>query len=287
MKPPPCQYERASSVDQALEVLASHGDQTKLLAGGQSLVPLMNMRLSRPERLLDIQALDELKYRRADNGFLRLGALTTQAQLERDREVADTCPLLAEAVPYVGHVAIRNRGTVGGTIAHADPAAELPVVLLALGGSVTLRKRGGERTVAAEDFFKSFLMTEAETGELLTEVAFPTTAPSTGTAFEEFARRPGDFALVSVACVVERDGESVSSARIALGGVSSKPLLLGGLEALEGTSTDEAAATAAELAREAVDPPPDIHGTADYRRHLTGELVRRAVSRAMTDGGGS
>lgn len=287
MKPPPCSYQRSGSLDETLEALASGGDGVKVLAGGQSLIPLMNMRLARPDRLLDIQAVDELKQHRVSDGALNVGALTTQAALESDPEIADRCPLLAEAIPHVGHAAIRNRGTVGGTIAHADPAAELPVVLTALGGSVTLRKRGGQRTVPADEFFRGFLMTAAEPGELVTEVAFPTTGAGVGTAFEEFARRPGDFALVSIACVAEHEAGTVGSARIAVGGVATTPISVNGLDALAGSSADEAADGAARIVSESVDPAADIHGGSEYRRHLAGELARRAMRRALAQPGGT
>lgn len=282
MKPPRFRYERAGSVDGALQFLASQRDTAKVLAGGQSLVALLNLRLARPDALLDIGPLDELRGHRRSNGSLEVGALTTQRELERESSLADVCPLLAEAIPHVGHAAIRNRGTVGGTIAHADPAAEVPVVLAALGGSVTLRSTGGERSVPAEEFFKGFLMTAARPDELVTSVAFPTTDANVGTAFEEFARRPADFALVSVACAIERDeGGAVRSARMALGGVAGTPFVVDGLDALAGSAGRDAAAGAAEIVDRAIDPPGDVHGSVEYRRHLARELVKRAVTRAL------
>jgi CO/xanthine dehydrogenase FAD-binding subunit len=284
MKPPPFRYERAESVQAALQTLRAEGDSTKVLAGGQSLVALLNLRLARPDSVLDIGRLDELRHHSV-NGALEVGALTTQRTLERDPAVRDSCPLLAEAIPYVGHAAIRNRGTIGGTIAHADPAAELPVVLAALGGSVTLRSSEGERSVLASEFFLGFLMTVTRPDELLTKVSFPVSRPGTGAAFVEFARRPGDFALVSVACEVEADeGGAIRSARIALGGVAGAPHLVGGLEGLSGLGGDEAAQAAAEIAAEGIDPTADVHGSAEYRRHLARELVKRAFSRALEAG---
>ncbi len=282
MKPPPLRYERADSLNGALQLLSSSGDSAKVLAGGQSLVALLNLRLARPEVLVDISQLSDLRHHNRNNGALEVGALTTQRELERDPAVADICPLLAEAIPHVGHVAIRNRGTIGGTLAHADPAAEVPVVLAALGGSVTLRSESGERSLPAREFFKGFLMTAARADEVVTSVSFPATGPETGTAFEEFARRPGDFALVSVACAVERGSDqTVGSARLALGGVATAPLVVEGLEALAGASAADAADAAAGIVERAIEPASDIHGSAEYRRHLARELVKRAIRRAL------
>jgi carbon-monoxide dehydrogenase medium subunit len=283
MKPPPLRYERADSVDGALSFLAENGPQTKVLAGGQSLVALLNLRLARPDVVLDIGPLSDLRHHGVTNGVLEVGAMTTQRELERDSAVAQACPLLGDAIPHVGHAAIRNRGTMGGTIAHADPAAELPVVLAALGGSVRLRSTQGDRTVPADEFFKGFLTTAARPDELLVSVSFPTAGDGSGAAFEEFARRPGDFALVSVACALERAGDgSVRSARLALGGVAGAPAVVGGLEQAGGVGVDEAAETAAEMVDQAISPGDDVHGSTEYRRHLARELVKRAVRRAAT-----
>jgi carbon-monoxide dehydrogenase medium subunit len=281
MKPPPLRYERADSLPGALQTLSSNGDDTKVLAGGQSLVALLNLRLARPDAVLDIGRLDDLRHYSV-NGALEVGSLTTQRTLERDPAVREACPLLADAIPHVGHVAIRNRGTIGGTIAHADPAAELPVVLAALGGSVTLRSVSGERTVPASEFFHGFLMTAARPDELVTSVSFPRSAENAGSAFVEFARRPGDFALVSVACEVETDGAgAVSRARMALGGVAGTPHVVSGLDRVTGMQGEEAAAAAAAIVVGGIDPTGDVHGTAEYRRHLAGELVKRAFGQAL------
>ena len=281
MKPPPFRYERAESAAGAVEFLADNGDRAKALAGGQSLIALMNMRIARPEVLLDIGPLDELRFVENHNGAIEVGAMTTQLELEENADVAKACPLLAEAIPHVGHGAIRNRGTVGGSIAHADPSAELPAVLVALGGSVALSSKRGDRTVPAEEFFKGFLSTTAEPDELLRSVSFPSAEEKSGFAFEEFSRRSGDFALTSVACAVEHDGGTISAARIALGGVAGTPVLVGGTADLAGLSGEEAAAKAAALADGSIQPVSDIHGSAEYRRHLTRELVKRALNRAL------
>jgi CO/xanthine dehydrogenase FAD-binding subunit len=284
MKPPPLRYERADSLQGALQFLAERGPETKVLAGGQSLVPLLNLRLARPAWLLDVSWLEDLHHHGRSNGGLRVGALTTQREIELDDSVRTVCPLLAEAVPHVGHVAIRNRGTVCGSIAHADPAAEAPVVFAALGGTVTLRSSSGERRVPAPEFFRGFLMTATRPDELVTEVSFPVSDERTGVAFEEFARRPGDFAIVSVACAVRRDENGrVESVRLALGGVESTPLVPAGLDELVGLG-EEARDRAAALIRDSIDPTGDVHGSAEYRKHLAGELVKRAIGRAMNGG---
>jgi CO/xanthine dehydrogenase FAD-binding subunit len=282
MKPSPFRYERPDSVSATLDLLATAGDRAKVLAGGQSLVALMNLRLAAPAIVVDIGRCDELRYVRADGSSLAVGALTTQATIEADKSLAESCPLLAEAVRFIGHPAIRNRGTVGGSIAHADPAAELPIVLTALDGEVTIQSSSGARRVRAADFFLSFLMTAVEPDELVTEVSFPTATTGTGYAFEEYARRPGDFALVSVACCVERDGDTVSAAKVVLGGVGATPVAVDGLDRVVGQTGARAAANAGAAAAENITPLADIHATEDYRRHLARALTERAMRRAIT-----
>jgi CO/xanthine dehydrogenase FAD-binding subunit len=283
VKPPAFEYARPESVADTVALLASEGERAKVLAGGQSLVALMNLRLAAPELVVDIGRLDELRYVRR-NGVLRIGALTTQRTIEKDDSIARSCPLLAEAVGHIAHAAIRNRGTVGGSIAHADPAAELPLVMLALGGEATVASAAGTRQVSADDFFRGFLMTAIEPHELLTEVSLPLARENEGFAFEEFARRPGDFGLVSVACRVTREGDGVASARVVLGGMGAAPVVLEGLDALGDGSPDEAA-EAAGAATEALEPAADIHASLAYRVHLARELTKRAVRRAA--GGGA
>jgi CO/xanthine dehydrogenase FAD-binding subunit len=279
MKPPPFHYERPESVSATLELLATDGERAKVLAGGQSLVALMNLRLASPEVVIDIGRCDDLRYVRASGSSLDVGALTTHAAIERDPSIADACPLLAEAVRHIGHDAIRNRGTVGGSIAHADPAAELPVVLAALEGSVTIASSSGTRRVAVADFFHGFLTTAVEADELLIEVSFPTARPGSGYAFEEFARRPGDFALVSVACRVDGDGTAPGAVRVVLGGVGPAPVVVEGLDGIGGRDGEQLAAAAGAAAAQ-VDTVEDVHGTKDYRRHLARTLTERAVRRA-------
>jgi carbon-monoxide dehydrogenase medium subunit len=283
MKPPPFRYERASSVDEALDLLARGGGDAKVLAGGQSLVALLNLRLSRPAVLVDIGSLDELRYVEQVNGHLEIGALTTQASVEANDEIRDACPLLGEAIEHVAHPPVRNRGTVGGSIAHADPAAELPLVLCALEGSVRLRSPGGERQVQAAEFFRGFLMTALEDDELLTAVALPVAQDGEGFAFEEFARRPGDFALVAVACRLRRDEAGVA-VRLAVGGVASVPVIVERVVPQVDSAGIEAVTDAVD---EAIDPAADIHGTPAYRRALARELTTRAITRALDASGGA
>lgn len=280
MKPPPLRYERAESLAAALELLSQDSELTKPLAGGQSLVPLLNLRLARPEMVLDIARLSELDSIERTNGTLVVGAVTTQARLEADEAAMDACPLLAEGLRWLAHPPVRQRGTVGGSIAHADPAAELPLVLVALGGSVGLRSVRGERSVAADEFFRGFLETAAEPDELVTAVHFPVREPGAGYAFEEFARRPGDFALVAVAVAARASGEGSAALRVAIGGVGPAPVLLELGNELSGAGTDERAGAAMDAADAAISPVSDVHGSEAYRRALTRELVRRAVVRA-------
>jgi CO/xanthine dehydrogenase FAD-binding subunit len=268
MKPPPFRYERAASVQEALTLLANRDEDVKVLAGGQSLVALLNLRLARPDVVVDVGPLEELRYVERADGHVEVGAMTTQSAVEVSDVAREGCPLLAEAIEHLAHPPVRNRGTVGGSIAHADPAAELPLVLCALGGSVKARSQRGEREIAAADFFRGFLTTALEPDELLTGVSFPAAADGAGHAFEEFARRPGDFALVAVACSVDGGG----GARVAVGGVAPAPVVV------EAPAADPAGAASAVDA--AINPVGDIHGSPEYRRALARELTTRAVARA-------
>jgi len=284
MKPAPFEYAAPRSLAEALAVLAEHGDAARPLAGGQSLVPMLAMRLARPHVLVSLKRLGELVGIRRENGSLEVRAMTRQWQVEESREVAETCPLLAEATRLVGHPAIRSRGTVGGSIAHADPAAELPAVLVALDGRVRLRSARGERVVSAADFLHGMMTTAARPEELLVAVELPALAGERrGHAFEEIARRHGDFALAgaAVALVVGAD-DRVADARIALCGVEARPRRRSEAEqALRGERwrlerVDEATA----LAAAALEPLDDLHASAAFRAHLAGVLTRRALERA-------
>ena len=283
MKPPLFEYHDPGSVDEALALLAEHGDEAKVLAGGQSLVPLLNFRLARPERLVDVNGLNELAYLRTDDGVLRIGALTRHAALERSKEAAARVPLLGEAVALVGHVQIRNRGTVGGSVAHADHAAELPVAFSALDARYRVRSTRGERVVGSDEMFITHLTTSLEPDELLTEIEVPVPPARTGFAFVEFARRHGDFALGGAAVLVTLDDAGVCTrARIALLAAAPTPVRARETEEwLTGLRLDPPAmGEAAARAVAGIHPTSDIHGGTEYRRALVEALVRRALAQA-------
>jgi CO/xanthine dehydrogenase FAD-binding subunit len=277
VKPAPFAYVRASSLEEALVALAEGGDDAKPIAGGQSLVPALNMRLVRPSVLVDIgrAGLDGI----TANGSLRVGATTRQAALADDDRVH---PLVREALPFVGHFVTRNRGTVGGSIAHADGAAELPLCLVALDGTVVAEKPGGRREVAAPELFVTHFTTTLGPGELLVETVWPLEAPGERSAFEEHALRAGDFAQSMAAVVLRRDDRGrVTSAAVAVGAVTDRPTRLAEVESLVlGSTGAEAAADAGALAARLVDPPESVHASPRYLKALTGTLVTRSIERA-------
>lgn len=276
VKPVPFAYDAPRSVDEALALAAEHGDEAKLLAGGQSLVPLLNFRLLRPARLIDLNGVEALAGIDAGE-TLRLGAMTRARALERSPEVAARWPLLVQAMRFSGHPQIRNRGTVGGSCAHADPASELPCALLALDARMRLRSERGERTVDARDFFLSTFWTALEPGELLVEIQVPALSSRTGTAFLEYTRVHGDFALAGAAAVVTLgEGGAVERAAVALCAVADRPIRVPDAEAaLAGRRLDDdAAREAGALAAAAAEP---TSRDAEYRRALGAELVRRAL----------
>jgi aerobic carbon-monoxide dehydrogenase medium subunit len=284
MKPPRFEYEAPTSVEDALALLARHGEGAKVLAGGQSLVPLLNFRLVRPHVLVDVNEIPELAGIREEDGTLAIGAMTRQRAVETSAVVRRRCPLLAEALPQVGHTQIRNRGTVGGSLAHADPAAELPAVVAALDGRLVVRRQGGERVLAPEEFFVSYLTTALAPGELLVEVRLPVAPPRTGTAFVEVSRRHGDFALVGVAATVTLDEAGVCvGCAVALTGVGPTPVRA---RAAAGALVGERPTAAAleEAGRRAatgLTPDSDLHASAEYRTDVAGVLTRRALARAV------
>jgi CO/xanthine dehydrogenase FAD-binding subunit len=284
MKPASFDYHRPQSLAEALALLERFGGDAKVLAGGQSLVPAMNFRLARPAVLVDLNQLGELDYVRKDGGGLRIGAMTRQRAVERDKDIAALSPLLHETMPWIAHPQIRNRGTIGGSLAHADPAAELPAVMLALEAQLVLRSNTDTRTLSAGDFYTGLFSTALASSELLVEVAIPALAPGTGTAFVEVARRHGDFALVGVAALLTLDQSNrCSRARIALLSVGDGPVLAGNAAAaLAGRALDAATIEAASraAAESDVDPPGDIHASSAYRRHLVRVLVGRALTLA-------
>jgi carbon-monoxide dehydrogenase medium subunit len=290
MKPAPFVYHAPDTLEEALSLLAEHGDDARPLAGGQSLVPMLSLRLARPAHLIDLNAIDELKHVDTTNGTLVVGAMVRQRAGERSDVVRQRCPLLAEAISLIGHPPIRNRGTVGGSIAHADPAAELPAVAVALDAELVARRTSGERTIPAGQFFVGHYTTAIEPDECLTEIHWPTTAPGSGWAFEETARRHGDFAMAGVAATtVLDDAGRISQARLALTGVSSQPVRAREAEAvLAGATADRSLFEAAgQAAATAIDPPSDLHASAAYRRHVVAVLVRRALERAVQRAGGA
>jgi aerobic carbon-monoxide dehydrogenase medium subunit len=284
MKPAPFEYFQPRSVDEALALLAEHGSDAKPLAGGQSLIPAMNFRLATPSVLIDLNALNDLAYI-SDGDSLRLGGMTRQRAVERSGVVAKNAPLLAETMPFIAHAAIRTRGTVGGSLAHADPAAELPAVMLALNARLTVQSRTGSRSIPADDFFVGLFATALQPGELLTAVDIPKTMDRTGYAFQEISRRHGDFALVGVAAAVTLDANRrCIDARIALLSVGDRPMLAGHAAAVlkgQEPSMDAIAAAAHAAAHQDIDPPSDIHASAAYRRQLANVLTRRVLTRAF------
>jgi CO/xanthine dehydrogenase FAD-binding subunit len=289
MKPAPFEYFRPRALDEALELLAEHGSDAKPLAGGQSLIPAMNFRLATPAVLVDLNGLRELSYITDDGGEIRIGGMCRQRTVERSPLVAERVPLLAETMPHIAHPAIRNRGTVGGSLAHADPAAELPAVMLALNATLVVRGAVGARAVSADEFFVGLFSTSVRPGELLTEVRIPRPAKRSGFAFCEISRRHGDFALVGAAAAVQLDDQGrCAEARVALLSVGDRPMLArNAVTALSGQqpSDDSIRAAAAEAATKDIDPPSDIHASARYRRQLANVLTRRVLERAFERAG--
>lgn len=287
MKPTAFDYHLATTADEAVNLLGEHGPDAKVLAGGQSLVPLLALRLARVDHLVDVNRAADLTGIRVQDG-LRIGAMTRHRRAERSPEVAEHSPVLAEALTQIGHAAIRNRGTIGGSLAHADPAAELPATLLALDGRVTVRSRRGERTIPASELFTGFLSTSMEPDELLTEITLPPWNPRAGWSVQEFARRSGDFAIAGAVTVLSlRTDGRIDDARIALIGVAATAVRAGEAErSLAGEEPSESLwASAAELAASDLDPPSDLHGSAAYRRHLTRNLVKRSLAQAASRAG--
>ncbi len=282
MKPPVFRYVRAYSVEDASRVLAEEGEDAKVLAGGQSLVPMLNFRMSHPSALIDINRISTLSHLDITDGYLRIGALTRHHAVEMSKLVGARFPLIAAAAKHVAHVTIRNRGTFGGSLAHHDPAAEWPLVTRLFDGKLTLQSARGTREVEASDFFKSYLTTAIAPDELLTEIRLREPAAGTGWGFEEMSRRLGDFALAAVGVLLCVRNSSITDAKIALAGVGGTPLRATAAEnALRGQApTEENFRAAGELAASHCEPPTDIHATAELRRHLVSVLTRRALTAA-------
>ncbi|MCM8750127.1 xanthine dehydrogenase family protein subunit M [Thermomicrobiaceae bacterium CFH 74404] len=283
MKPPRFQYHVPESLDEALGLLAELGADAKPLAGGQSLVPLLNMRLARPGHLLDLNRVAELDYLTERDGGLALGAMTRQRAVERSALIRDRCPLLAQAIRYVGHLPIRTRGTIGGSVAHADPAAELPGVLAALDGRITLQSRSSTRVLDPADFFLGVLASAATPEELVTEIWLPAVPERTGQVWLEVARRHGDYALVGLGASVTLDGDgTISEARLALIGVGPVPVRA---RRAEERLRGEWPATslfreAGRLVSAEIQPETDVHATSEYRRRVAAVLTERALAEA-------
>jgi CO/xanthine dehydrogenase FAD-binding subunit len=284
VKSAPFEYTRVASIAEACELLSQHGDGAKLIAGGQSLVPMMAMRLARPKQLVDINEIATLKFVAVAKDAARTGACTRQRVLERDEALSARVPLLAQALAWVGHVQTRNRGTAGGSLAHADPSAELPLAAQVLAAKMVVRSAKGSRTLDAEKFFSGPMATAMRADECLEEIQWPVWPERrTGSAFTEVSIRHGDFAIVAAAAQValDADGRCVRAA-LGLGGVAGTPLAFPEIAArLIGTKLDDGAVRdAAEAAAAACDPGSDLHASAEYRRHLAGVLAARALREA-------
>ena len=283
MKPPKFDYVAPATVAEVLEHLRENGSDTRLLAGGQSLVPLLNFRLSRPAIIIDLNRITELAYIREQNGHLAIGAMTRQRAIENADSVERQSPLLHEATKHIGHLPIRSRGTIGGSLANADPAAEDPAVITALGGVMVLNSHRGERRVRSVDFFRGLLTTAIEPDELLCEVEIPAAPAGSGWAFEEISRRHGDFALAGTAALVALENGRVVEARLAACGVGPGPVRLANAEKviINNEISDDAIDAAAAAAALEVSPSTDVHASAGYRRKLTSAMTNRALYRAV------
>jgi carbon-monoxide dehydrogenase medium subunit len=274
VKPAPFAYRKARSLDEAIALLSEHGESARLLAGGQSLIAALNMRLSAPKLLIDINGIDGLDRVARKDGQLEIGALVRYAAAERSREISEFVPLIALALPHIAHPAIRNRGTFGGSMAFADPAAELPACLLALGGEVELAGAGGRRTVKADEFFKGLYETAISPAEVLTAIRIPPATAQSRYGFAEFARRRGDYAMVGLAASARADAGRLTDVRLAYFGVGPTPLRAKSAEAALANGSVEDAVTA--LARD-LDPPDDVQANSRVKKHLAGVLLRRVA----------
>jgi len=284
MKLPYVEYEAPATAAEAVDLLAEHEDKASVLAGGQSLIPLLALRLARPGMLIDINGLSELSGMSVIDGQVAIGAMTREYVAEESEMVADTVPLLAAALPLIGHEAIRSRGTIGGSLAHADPAAELPAVARALDAEFVVRSRSGDRVIPAAEWFEGYLATARRPDEILVEVRFPAAGPGTGVAFQEVARRHGDFAIVGLAASLTLADGAISDARLAFAGIADVPVRAAEAEDLL-VGEEPSAELFEEAARRAtddIDPPADLNGSSEYRKKVAAALVRRGL-RAAAD----
>jgi aerobic carbon-monoxide dehydrogenase medium subunit len=282
MKLPDFEYQAPATVAEATVLLARHQDEATILAGGQSLIPLLALRLAHPTVLVDINGLDELSGMSVTGDKVAIGALTREYAAEESQTVAEAIPLLAAALPLIGHAAIRSRGTLGGSLAHADPAAELPAVARALDAEFVVRSESGERVIPAEEWFEGYLTTSRRPDEILVEVRFPVAEPGTGVAFREVARRHGDFAMVGLAASLTLAGGTITDARLAFSGVADVPVRAAAAESLLAGQQPSAElfGEAARRAAAALDPPADLHGSSEYRKKVAATLVRRGLQAA-------
>jgi carbon-monoxide dehydrogenase medium subunit/2-furoyl-CoA dehydrogenase FAD binding subunit len=290
MKPCAFEYFNPQSVQEAIELLDRYGDEAKIIAGGQSLVPMMNFRLARPEILIDISAIKELEYIKTEGDELVIGALARERDIEQSPLVLEKWPFLSKAISFIGHSAIRNRGTIGGSLVHADPSAEIPTSLCALNGKVKVVGPSGEKILQPEEFFLTYLTTSLEPSDLLVEVRIPALPEKTGWSFGELSRRSGDFAIVAVGILLFTETPGVCrEARISMGGVASTPVRAEEAEALLAGQkiTEKLIAAAAQQAAEETDTEPDYHASAEYRMDMARVFVKRGLQEAcnMINGG--
>ena len=282
MYPMPFDYEVAESVDHAIELLGEHGDESKLLAGGHSLIPLMRLRLAAPTVLIDLDRLDDLRYVNDEGDHLAIGALTRHREVLNNPLVQEHCGILSYTAGLLGDPSVQHRGTIGGALAHGDPSGDLPNVITTLEGELVIKGPEGERTIQASDFFQDYLMTDLDEQEVITEVRVPKLGPNTGWAYNKFSRRSQDWAIVGVAAVIERNNGSIDSARVGLTSMGSTPIRATAVEEALSGASPEAVAEAAEAADEGTEPASDGAATAEFRRHLARVWTRRAVEEALS-----
>ena len=282
MKPAPFNYIVPTSIDEALALLEEHAPDARLLAGGQSLVPMMNFRLSRPSHLIDLNCIPDLAFIHDNKDHISIGAMTRERTIEESSLVRSTIPLLYEATQHIAHLPIRSRGTIGGSISNADPAAEYPAALLTLDGEMLVRSKQEKRRIKASDFFKGIMDTAIEPNELLVEIIIPKVPPGTGFAFVEISRRHGDYALAGIAAQMTLSGKTVTNLRLAACGVGPCPIRLNDAEKqiFDDGLTEKSIQLAARAAALEIDPETDLHATADYRRRLTAVLTQQALLKA-------
>ena len=281
MYPAPFEYEVAESVDHAIELLGEYGEDAKLMAGGHSLIPLLRLRMAAPTALIDLDRLDDLRYVRDEGDHLAIGAMTRHRQVHFNELVNEHCGILSYTAGLLGDPSVQHRGTIGGVLAHGDPAGDMPSVLCALEGELVIQGSDGERTVPALEFFKDYLFTDLDPQEVVTEVRVPKLGPNTGWSYKKFSRRSQDWAVVGVAAVVEKDNGNIGSARIGLTSMGSTPLRASAVEeALSGASPDRIG-EAANFADAGTSPGSDDAASAEFRRHLSRVWTRRAIEEAL------